>query len=238
MNRSRHLQIPISDEGSDLAKAIRIFIEAHPGIAHIHDISHKISNILKSEFDNELNFKEFSELVTDIKQKIKNGIIAYLCPPKFRKKVRFLNIRDPIRWAFEMLNTDIKKFAENEKEHFIACIKKPLEKYQNEINFWYEVTSFTNEIETEIKHNGLKRRGEGIMSTSEILINKLHKLKTSENAMRIFNRILEFIKIQEAKLSPGQTIIGSSDIIESIFGKWKRMCLEDSMAGITDKILL
>ena len=33
-------------------------------------------------------------------------------------------------------------------------------------------------------------------------------------------------------------MIASSDIIESMFGKWKSMVSEDSMAGITDMILL
>jgi hypothetical protein len=229
----------LSDEGSDLAKGIRIFIEKNPGIQHLNDISHKISNILKGELEDNLKWKEFCQVITKMKQRMTNTIIAHMCPPKLRQKMRFLNIRNPIEYAFKMLNINIDSLPKNERKDFITYIKKPLEAFKDEIIQWYEVTSFITEVETEIKHNGLTR-GDGIQirSTSEILAARCQKRLFSENEMKTFNQILEFVKKQEAKLSPGQTIIGSSDIIESMFGKWKSMSPEDSMAGITNKIFI
>ena len=76
----------LSDGGSDLAKGIRMFIENHPGIEHLNDISHKISNILKAELESHLKWKKFCQIVTEIKQKIKLSVIAHMCPPQFRQK--------------------------------------------------------------------------------------------------------------------------------------------------------
>ena len=104
---------------------------------------------------------------------------------------------------------------------------------------WHEIANFITEVESEIKHNGLTRGDEGrIQSTSKILTTVYQKQQISKNALKIIDRILEFVKAQENKLSPCQTVIGSSDIIESIFGKWKSMAPENSMSGITDKILI
>ena len=229
----------LSDEGSDLAKGIRIFIEKNPGIEHLNDISHKISNILKAELEDDIKWKEFCQVITKMKQRMPNTIIAYMCPPKLRQKMRFLNIRNPIEFAYKMLNLNINSLPKNERKDFITYIKTPLEAFKNEIIQWNEVTSFITEVETEIKHNGMTRGDRlQIQSTSEILIAKCQKRQLSENKMKTFNQILEFVKKQEAKLAPGQTIIGSSDIIESMFGKWKSMAPEDSMAGITDKIFI
>ena len=229
----------LSDEGSDLAKGIRIFIENNLGIEHLHDISHKLSNILKSVLEKNIKWKEFCEVVTNIKQKLKLSEIAEICPPKFRQKVRYLNVRDPIAWAVMMLNMNLKKLNAQQKIKFNEYIKEPLESFRSDIVQWKEYTDFITFVETEIKHNGLTRGNEfkNIKSTSEILANYLKDRVISKTGT-IHDRILEFVKSQEAKLSPGESMIASSDIIESLFGKWKSMVSEDSMAGITDMILL
>lgn len=225
--------------GSDLAKGIRIFIENHPGIEHLNDISHKISNILKAKLEKNLKWKKFCQIVTSIKQKIKLSVIAHMCPPQFRQKVRFLNVRDPIEWAFQMLNIKVTNIPKAEREHFVTYIQKPLLELQNEIIQWYEIANFITEVESEIKHYGLTRGDDSqIQSTSQILTALYQKQGISKGAIEIINPILEFIKLQETKLVSGQTVICSSDIIESIFGKWKNMAPENSMVGITDNIFV
>jgi hypothetical protein len=229
----------LSDEGSDLAKGVRIFIENNPGIKHLHDISHKLSNILKSILEKNVKWKEFCEVVTHIKQKLKLSDIAEICPPKFRQKVRYLNVRDPIAWAVIMLNMDLKNLSAQQKIKFNEYVKKPLKPFKEDILQWKAYVDFITFVETEIKHNGLTRGNEfeEIKSTSEILANYLKDQGISKTGI-LYDQIFEFVKSQEAKLSLGESMIASSDIIESMFGKWKSMVSEDSMAGITDMILL
>lgn len=229
----------LSDEGSDLAKGIRIFIENNPGIEHLHDISHKLSNILKSVLEKNIRWKEFCEVVTHIKQKLKLSDIAEICPPKFRQKVRYLNVRDPIEWAVIMLNMNLKNSTSHQKIKFNEYVKDPLEPFREDIMQWKEYADFITFVETEIKHNGLTcgNKFKKIQSTSEILANHLKDQGISKTEI-LYDPILEFVKSQEAKLSLGESMIASSDIIESMFGKWKSMVSEDSMAGITDMILL
>jgi hypothetical protein len=228
----------VSDEGSDLAKGIRIFIENNPGIKHLHDISHKLSNILKAELEKNEKWHEFCRIVTNIKQKLKLSNIAEICPPKFRQKVRFLNVRDPLEWALTVLNLDIECFNPDQKINFITYIKDPLKRLKKEIIEWNEYSNFITIVETEIKHHGLTRGDKKqIESTSKVLSNWLANQIKPKN-LKLYNRILKFVEEEEAKLSPGQTVICSSDIVESMFGKWKSMSHEDSMAGITDVILL
>jgi chemotaxis protein histidine kinase CheA len=229
----------VSDEGSDLSKGIRMFIEKHPSIEHINDISHKISNILKAKLENDLKWKKFCQIVTEIKQKIKLSVIAHMCPPQFRKKVRFLNVRDPIKWAFQMLNIKVASIPKAEREHFVTYIQKPLLAFKNKIIQWQEIANFITEVESQIKHYGLTcGNGSQIQSTSQILTALYPKKRISKYVLGVMNPIFEFIKRQEAKLTPGQIVISSSDIIESMFGKWKSMAPENSMVGITDNIFI
>jgi hypothetical protein len=227
----------LSDEGSDLAKGIRVFIEKNSGIQHLHDISHKLSNILKNTLEKNEKWKEFSEIVTMIRQKIKLSDIAEMCPPKFRQKVRYLNVRDPLEWAVIMLNMDFANFTTQQKFNFNTNIKIPLDALKDDIMQWHGYISFITLVESEIKHNGLTRGDDiKIQSTSDILTEHLKGVTLKMRGT--YDQIIEFVRGQESKLSPGQTIIGSSDIVESVFGKWKSMAHEDSMAGITNLILL
>ena len=138
-----------------------------------------------------------------------------------------------------MLNIKVASIPKAEREHFVTYIKKPLLKLKNEIIQWHEIANFITEVESEIKQYGLTRGNDGqIQSTSQVLTALCQKQRISKGAMNIINQILEFVKMQETKLAPGQTVIGSSDIIESIFGKWKSMAPENSMVGITDNIFM
>ncbi len=225
----------LSDEGSDLAKGIRIFIENNPGIQHLNDISHKLSNILKALLNKDAVWNNFCQALTLMKQKLKLSDIAEICPPKFRQKVRFLNIREPIKWAVKMLDLDLKIFTPSQRGNFKKYIMIPLEEFREEIINWNEHIEIVTLVETEIKHKGLTRGNGGkIRSTSDILANQTKGFKKSVVQEQIF----KFIKEQEAKLLPGQTLLGSTDVEESIFGKWKSIVHEDSMAGITDMILV
>jgi hypothetical protein len=224
----------LSDEGSDLAKAVRLFIENHPGIRYLHDISHKLSNLLKAELTNDPKWNEFCKLVTHIKQQLKLSNIAEVCPPKFRQKVRYLNVRDPIRWAVVMLDLEIQCFNSTQQKNFITFIKEPLERFRNAIMQWHAYSSFITMVETEIKHHGLTKGHKSTHQTLSLLIKDQIKPKN----LKFYNQILAFVDAQEAKLTQNQTIIGSTDLIEALFGKWKSMSHEDSMVGITDLILL
>ena len=128
-----------------------------------------------------------------------------MCPPQFRQKVRFLNVRGPIGWAFQMLNIKVASIPKAEREHFVTYIKKPLLKLKNEIIQWHEIANFITEVESEIKQYGLTRGNDGqIQSTSQVLTALCQKQRISKGAMNIINQILEFVKMQKTKLAPGQ----------------------------------
>jgi hypothetical protein len=229
----------VSDEGSDLAKAIRLFIEIHKVPIHLHDISHKINNIIKAHIKDEELFRRFTRFITEAKQSLKISSVAFLSPPKVKEKMRFSNAGSSIGWAIRALKIDRRTLTEKQKEQFGKAVTEPLSEFKERTLIWNQIMTFARDVEKEIKRNGLTRgNGAQILSTSAILSAKLEERKISDEAKMVSNQILEFVKTQEIKLSPGETAIASSDIIESMFGRLKAMSLEDSMAGITDKILI
>src|SRR5262249_42951271 len=49
--------------------------------------------------------------------------------------------------------------------------------------------------------------------------------------------LLQFVREEGAKAKAGERLVGSSEVIESIFGKWKRVEGEQARSGLTGLVL-
>jgi hypothetical protein len=48
---------------------------------------------------------------------------------------------------------------------------------------------------------------------------------------------LQFVREEETKANTGERLVGSSEVIESIFGKWQRLEGEQARSGLTGLVL-
>ena len=49
--------------------------------------------------------------------------------------------------------------------------------------------------------------------------------------------MIEFVRHQSSLALPGERLVGSTEILESVFGQWKTMERQESNCGITSLIL-
>ncbi len=95
------------DQGSDIVSATRLYaqnIQATEGrkIPVMHDIAHKIANLLAVEAE-ELGWTEFASKAAQMKQKLQLTKWAALCPPSQRSKARYMNLDELTNWANRIL---------------------------------------------------------------------------------------------------------------------------------------
>jgi hypothetical protein len=60
---------------------------------------------------------------------------------------------------------------------------------------------------------------------------------TTEAAQRMSENIIEFLKSQTSDMPAGERLIGSSEVLESIIGKYKRLHSSHSKGGMTAMLL-
>jgi hypothetical protein len=60
----------IGDQGSDLAKGIKKFCQAHPETCYIYDIKHKTAAVLKHELEHDEKWLEFTKLAAKTKLEV------------------------------------------------------------------------------------------------------------------------------------------------------------------------
>ena len=212
----------ISDNASVMNRGIRL-----SGFPHQKDISHSLGMFLERTYKNEVDFKEYLKLMTGSKFKYNMKKIAYLLPPTQRTVARFINLSEWVKWSSKMLKIH-DTLSDDERTVFSYV---PLN--ASLINELSEVMKCVNSIEAICKNDGFSKQ---TVSECKQIINK-HLFNGNPRMIRLGKSICEFL-IEQAELIKGDNIHNnSSDILESIFGKYKARKSFNKLNGVTPFIL-
>lgn len=215
-----------SDQGPDVVPAIRLIISKHSKIKHIPDTIHATSNLLKNILENKTRWEEFCTKVSLTKNKLKQSLHSALCPPQIRGKSRFLNCSVIVDWAIKII-----KLLESE-----ACDEEMKIKLGWLIDYKKDVIEFVEMIKVVQLTNELVRRYRITSNTWSIARTLLKEEITSKKGKELVNKIVSFLK-KISKLAGKKFLIGSSEILESAFGKLKSLDRECGNSGFTSSIL-
>jgi hypothetical protein len=235
------------DQGSDIIAATRLYaknIQATEGrqIPITHDIAHKIANFLAVETE-ELGWAEFAKKAAKVKQKLQLTKWAPLCPPSQRSKARYMNLDELVSWAKKIL-VHLNRVTNEHQQTVIQnlCEKKSKEALEALLDQFGWIRSYEHiiqEVGELLLIGGIVRqkiRTEGLhKKTSEELEQALQNLTVGKRADQFAGELIDFVTDQTKDLE--QIALGSTEIIESSFGKMKQLMDEDTKDGFTPFIL-
>lgn len=210
----------IADHGGDVNKGTRIYCEAHKETINTYDITHKLACLLKSEVKDDEAWNEIITLMNDSKLKTKQSPEACLSPPRRTEKARFMNADMQIDWLEEMVH-----LLKEELPNFLD-IKRVKDKlgwvlrFEETIEVYVEIAVIIRESRNLIRNEGLHRQ-----SYVELfkLLRKKFSDKLSSRALNFAKKVVEFLKAEGRRIPHGKVFLGSSEIIESLFGKYKQI---------------
>ena len=211
----------VGDYGSDIKKGLQL-----AEIKHVHDIGHRIALILQRIYEKDEQYQEFMNDLTKMTKKLAQTEFAYIIPPKRRNKSRFQNISITINWAIKVLRRLRGRKIGKEVRQKIKWVKK----YQQLIEELSAINAVICEIEKILKSNGLSKK-------TLKRCTRISKKLTTERGKIVAKQIAEYLKESISLLPENDTILCSSDILESCFGKYKNYLSNNSMAGITNLVL-
>jgi len=224
----------ISDDGSDLKSGINKFIEQHAETCRIYDIKHKTASLLKRLFEKDAQWNLFLKQSLITKAQVQQTDLAFLASPSQRSKARYMNIDTMVAWGQDVLNF-IDREIKNPSEKFNhEKIKEKLhwvKEFRSQMNVWQNVMSVIETTETFVRHNGL------FMGAEKKLEIELNKLTTLPASNTVKEDLLNFVKGESQKTKENEKLLGSSEIIESLFGKQKMLEKGQSNRGFTGLIL-
>jgi len=225
----------LKDGGSDLKKGVRLYCEENESqnIATIDDIGHFVANALKLEFENDEEFKKLIELITKGSTKIRQTNAAWALPPKLRTKGRFQGITKLAEWAQDMLaiiNGHNLEISSGERALLLKTFSglKELKPIVEKFILFCEVSENFLAL---MKNKGLNKAT--TIEAKSILV-KLPK--QSKFSQKIFGWLDKHQKIQLQIKMGRHSLLVSSDIIESLFGKFKSI-IERSPSDELNKLI-
>lgn len=224
----------LSDGASDLKRAIEDFRVANPATANLYDVKHKIAIFLKRELESDPSWKEFVALAGKARSQLVHDPLVVLAPPTLKHKARYMNLEELVAWA-----ANVRRFLDN---------PVPLDGQEINIGKLNITLGWAREYDTSIADwNGLLQvaeaslrylRGEGYHARAvEELTSLLAPLATAPPAERLVKSVLEFVATESAQAAAGEHLPASSEVLESLIGRGKRLEGQQSRSGFTKTVL-
>ena len=216
----------IADHGSDVKKGIEDFCQYTSSVKYTYDVTHKCALLLKHILKNDMDWTRFCAACGECRRDIINTDFIIYAPPKARDKSRHLNLERYVKWVNNILyvsrhkgNKESAKF-----QQYFAWVKK----FKKKMKIWQQLMAVLHVAKTEITCNGLTK------NTWSYLKNKLIPFnKTLPQTVNLLSNLKEYI-LQETLIIPeGEAWPGSSDIIESIFGRFKHHASKSPIRDIS-----
>ena len=201
---------------------------AKSGLLRINDIGHQIAMFLEQTYKKDPDFIAFNNALALNKFKEVMKPTAHLLPPKQRSIARFMNLSGVVKWAQKMITIQPILKPEEEKVFSYILNHKPIIEELNQI------IDFVSQILEEVKRKGLS------YLSIKNCIKKCESIRSHfyNKAEQVINKIIVYLKSEREKLPDSSTIWhASSDIIESLFGKYKEMKSPNNLHGVTPFVL-
>lgn len=220
-----HIVYAVADHENLLKKALE-----DTSIPHIHDVSHKIALLLEKRYKEDTTYKSFTKELSLMRIKHVQGRLAHLIPLSSRKKSIFQNLGKTAEWAYKSLLLLQSDRATQEEKSALSF----LEDYKPFIKELYRINKIIIAIEKEVKTKGLSLSS---IHTCQCLIQDQSKRVSDQSQPLLTGLNLYLINTFKQVKGKG-TLLCTSDIIESAFGKYKYFSSDNKMACVTKMVLL
>ncbi len=225
----------LSDSGSDLLGGIARFCKAHPQTQGFGDLPHQAALLLKKRLKDDARWCGFIKQATQTKFETNQTELAFLVPPTLRSKARYMNLQCMLTWArriLTVLNNPAlipKSFCSDErlKAKFAWLLE-----YRVEVELW---SSWLALIDASLD---LVRRCGYCNATHQAITPLLEKLCDSTVKSQLARELITNIKNECSKVASGGRVPGSTEILESSFGKLKSVEGDQSKSGFTSLLLV
>jgi len=224
----------LDDHGSDLHGGVKLFQQQHPQTIEIYDATHKAARLLKRRLERDPRWAEFVQQVGQARRQVKQTELACLAPPPIGEKARFMNLGDLIGWGEKTLGLLDKPSAvllEHVSSERLEEKLGWLREFAPALRIW---SQYTVTIETTLEFV----REEGLTpDAGAALRERLDALWLDPPARILAIELAAFVRDEAAQAAPGERLPGSTEVLESCFGKFKALEQHQSRGGFTSLVL-
>lgn len=224
----------LSDHGSDIARGARTFQEKHPETLVLRDVAHQTAIVLKQELLADPRWDAFVKHCGQTQPKVKQTELGHLAPPTQKVKGRYMNLGPLIGWGARMLQlvdtpeaarpSDVPLARLNEKFGWIQDFREALVE-------WGDLHAVTQRVLDYARKQGYHGQA------AAELRRQLRPIASTARGRRMAAVLVEYVATQSQAVRRRESLPASSEVIESLIGKGKRILGQHSRGGFTKMIL-
>ena len=220
-----------ADQGPDLLKGIGDYLEYRPKTHYVPDAAHYGANLLKHAWNDQPRWQQFNQHLQDTSAKLRQTKAAYLLAPRMRSKARFMNVDAQLRFASRLLkHLDGAAPQAKALEHYGW-----LKEYRADLAVWLREHRLVQTTTDLVRVDGLHTGTGPLLETAWQEIGPPASA-IPESEARIVAGLRAYVATYQPK-TPGERFVASTEILESSFGKLKRLEGQQSQDGITGLVL-
>lgn len=218
----------VSDGGSDVNGGVKLFQQKHAGVAHMHDVPHVAALWLKQLRGRDTKWTEFVAKLAQAGAKVRQTREAHLRPPTVRAKARFMNVAPTLRFAGRVL----RLLDKGEASARVKANYAWLTDYRQEIAHWQKEQAVVDVTLTQVRTQGVSQDTVAQLDAAWLPL----QLTQGTSAYDLATRLRTAVRNESVQAKPGEKLVASTEVLESIFGKLKRLegdYANDGFTGLT-----
>jgi hypothetical protein len=215
-------ELIVSDQGTDLKRGIADFQQSHSKTAYVPDVAHYGAKQLERAWSDQPSWKAFIKGLQDTSNKLRQTKAAYLLSPRMRVKARFMNVDVQLRFARRVLKLLLRESPDPRATQYYDWLKD----YQADLAVWEQEHNLVKTTIKTVRVDGLHTK------SGPLLEQAWGDIGTRESTVRIAERMREYVTDYQPK-TEGERYVASTEILESCFGKFKRIEGQQSQDGVT-----
>ncbi len=228
-------RLVLCDGGGELDRGMELLRSDHPEVARVYDVKHKMALLLKKELQHDARWAAFINDVTRTRLAITQTALAFLVPPALKTKARYMNLDTLVKWGRGVLGylkkprinpqAPIDRAKLEDKLGWLVQYRRPLEE-------WSELLAIAGATEDYVRRHGYHHQAHQRLSA------RLAALAASPRAKRMRAAVLDFVADQShGARTPAERLLGHSEVLESLIGKYKQLQSTHSKGGMTAMLL-
>ena len=224
----------VTDHGSDLLGGVQLFQARHPRTAELYDVKHKAACLLKHRLEKEPRWQEFQTKVGQTRCAVQQTELAFLTPPAPKAKARFMNLEPQLAWAEGVLEVlrappaPVQEWATAERMQEKLGWLQDFAASLAEWSEWQQVVNITVAF---VNRQGVYR------GMGRALRRDLPRRFVHGSSRSLAKELIGFVARQARQTKPGERLPGSTEVLESCFGKMKQLEKQQARGGFTSLLV-
>lgn len=220
----------VIDQGAEMKKGCKQYQKEYKGVI-VHDIKHKMSLVMEHTLKKNFAWIEFNKKMLETRRLIQQTEFAAMVPPRQRSKARFMDIGYILDWRKRILEAKasgrLNGIPQNRYEEYFGWLNE----YEKAFEDWDFMEGAVDMINSVCRQHGLSHETYEYL---RINFEEAFSVK-DEYLIKFLKEALKSVEEEKNKLQPEQVMLCSTEVEESIFGKFKE--LNSGSQGIGSNIL-